>query len=371
MREFIPVCEPLLDGNELKYVSDCITTNWISSEGSYVSLFETNVAKLCNRKHAVSVSNGTAALDLVFYSLNLQPGDEVIVPDFTIISCINQLLRMKVKPVFVDIDKETLNIDVAQIQNKINQNTKAILMVHIYGLTCDVDAISAICANHDLILIEDAAEAIGQTYKGKPCGGFGYVSTFSFYSNKFVTTGEGGMILTNSDELNDRLRSLRNLAFDAERRFYHQEIGWNMRMTNLQAAIGVAQLERLQQTLQRKRDIAKIYQSKLSDITALKLPLNTTSHCDNCFWVYPIMIADENHTLEDFLLYLKHNSIGTRPFFHPLHSQPVIEKYYEYDDRDFPNANLAYKTGVYIPNGLTLKNEDIEYVSEKIEQYFA
>ena len=370
MKEFIPVCEPLLNGNELEYVTECIRTNWISSEGPFVKKFENEVADHCKRDYAVTVSNGTAALDLLFYALNLKEGDEVIVPNFTIISCINQLIRMGVKPVFVDMDINTFNIDAKAIKDKVTSKTKAILIVHIYGLTCDVDPIQKICEDHNLMLIEDAAEALGQTYKGRPCGTFGLASTLSFYSNKFVTTGEGGMILTNSAQLKERLELLRNLAFEKSTRFRHSELGWNMRMSNLQAALGVAQMEQLSKTLLRKRKIGYWYHEFLNDLKEIRLAPKELDYCENAYWVCPIMLNTESAVLKEFREYLDKNRIGSRPFFHPLDSQPVVLKYMGKTKEEYPQSKLAYETGIYLPNGLGLTKSKVKYISEIVRAFF-
>ena len=243
MNNFIPVNEPLLDGNEKKYLNDCIESGWISSEGPYVNLFEKKFASRIGRKHAISVTSGTAALDAAVQALGIKSGDEVILPSFTIISCVLQIIRVGAVPVLIDSDPITWNMDISQIESKITNRTKAIMVVHIYGLPVEMQPVMNICKNYNLKLIEDSAEAIGQTYMNKPCGSFGDISTFSFYSNKHVTTGEGGMIFTDDDNLANKCRELRNLCFKKEKRFVHDDLGWNLRMTNLQAAVGVAQLE--------------------------------------------------------------------------------------------------------------------------------
>jgi perosamine synthetase len=257
----IPVNEPLLDGNEKKYLNECIDTGWISSEGPFVQKFEAGVAAAAGRRYGIAVCNGTVALEAAVAALELQPGDEVIMPAFTIISCAAAIVRRGCVPVLVDSDPLTWNMDVeklkAKIENEIeikkNKKLRAIMVVHIYGLPVDMDPVIEIAGNYGLKIIEDAAEMHGQTYMGKPCGSFGDISTFSFYPNKHITTGEGGMLLTDDERLAERCRSLRNLCFQPERRFVHEELGYNFRMTNLQAALGLAQLERLDEFVKRKR----------------------------------------------------------------------------------------------------------------------
>src|SRR6185437_15595635 len=245
MTAFIPVNQPLLDGNEKKYLSECIDTGWISSEGPFIKRFEDEFAARVGRKFGIAVCNGSVALDAAMAALDLKPGDEVIMPAFTIISCASAITRCGAVPVLVDADPLTWNMDVAQIAPRINSKTRAIMVVHIYGLPVDMDPVMELAARHGLRVIEDAAESHGQVYNGRPCGSFGDMSTFSFYPNKHITTGEGGMIVTDDEALAARCRSLRNLCFRPGQRFVHDELGWNFRMTNLQAAVGVAQLERL------------------------------------------------------------------------------------------------------------------------------
>ena len=257
MKEFILVNEPLLNGNEKKYLNECIDSGWISSEGPFVKKFEIEFAAKMGRKYGIAVTNGTAAIDLAIEALDIGPGDEVIMPSFTIISCVMQVVRSGATPVFVDSEPDTWNMDVQQIESKISTRTKAIMAVHIYGLPVDLSILLPLCDKYGLKLIEDSAEMIGQTYNGRPCGSFGDISTVSFYPNKHITTGEGGMILTDDENLANICRELRNLCFKPNKRFVHDRLGWNVRMTNLQAAVGLAQLERLDEFLIKKRWIGK------------------------------------------------------------------------------------------------------------------
>lgn len=256
MEKFIPVNEPLLDGNEIKYLKECIDTGWISSEGPFVNKFEKKFAQRHGRKHGIAVTNGTAAIDAAVDALGIGPGDEVILPTFTIISCINQVVRSGATPVAVDCDPVTWNMDVSWIEPVITEKTKAIIVVHIYGLPVNMEPVLNIARKYNLKIIEDAAQMHGQTYFGKPCGSFGDLSTFSFYPNKTVTTGEGGMILTDDDELAETCQSLRNLCFQPQKRFVHERLGWNLRMTNIQAALGLSQLERLDEFVKKKEPSA-------------------------------------------------------------------------------------------------------------------
>src|SRR5690606_7579872 len=276
MTRTIPVNEPLLDGNEKRYLVECIESGWISSEGPFVSRFEEEFAARMQRRHGIAVCNGTAAIDAAVDALGLGPGDEVILPAFTIISCIGQIVRAGAIPVLVDSDPATWNMDVSAIEERITSRTRAIMVVHTYGLPVDMAPVLELCARHGLALIEDAAEAHGQTYDGRPCGSFGTISTFSFYPNKHVTTGEGGMVLVDDDRLAETCRSLRNLCFEPGRRFVHERLGWNLRMTNLQAAVGLAQLERLDEFVARKRAMGRRYTELLADVPGLQLPLPAT-----------------------------------------------------------------------------------------------
>ena len=277
---FIPVNEPLLNGNEKKYLAECIDSGWISSEGPFVQRLEEGMAQRVGRKYGVAVCNGSAALDVAVAALNLGPGDEVILPTFTIISCAAAIVRAGATPVVVDADPLTWNLDVNQVADRITPRTRAIMVVHIYGLPVDMDPIAALAVKHGLKIIEDAAEMLGQTYKGRPCGSFGDISTFSFYPNKHVTTGEGGMVMTDEPALAERCRSLRNLCFQ-RKRFVHEELGWNFRMSNVQAAIGVAQLERLEEFVERKRSMGKQYDELLKDVPGIQLPVGATHYADN------------------------------------------------------------------------------------------
>jgi perosamine synthetase len=364
----IPVNEPLLNGNEKKYLNECIDTGWISSEGPFVKKFEEEFALKTQRKHGIAVCNGTAALEIAIEALGISKGDEVIMPAFTIISCASAIIKSGAIPVLVDSDLETWNMDVNQIEAKITAKTKAIMVVHIYGLTVDMDPVFAIAKKYGLKIIEDAAEAHGQTYKGKPCGSFGDVSVFSFYPNKLITTGEGGMVLTNDDALAEHLRSLRNLCFTMQKRFVHEELGWNMRMTNLQAAIGLAQLERWDESIARKRAIGKLYTELLSDVKSISLPIIKTDYSDNLYWVFGIMSKNDNKTAELLMKKLSDKNIGTRPFFYPMHLQPVLNRMGLFAKETYPNAEKMYNYGLYLPSGLALTNEQIHEVVKSLKE---
>jgi perosamine synthetase len=367
--DFIAVNQPLLDGNEKKYLSQCIDTGWISSEGPFVDQFEKALAARVCRKWGVAVCNGTAALDAAIEALGIGPGDEVIMPAFTIISCIGQLIRCGAKPVLVDSDPRTWNMDVDQVEAKITPRTKAIMVVHTYGLPVDMDPVMDIARRHGLFVLEDAAEMHGQTYRGRPCGSFGDISTFSFYPNKLITTGEGGMVVTNDDRLAASCCSLRNLCFQPERRFVHERLGWNLRMTNLQAALGVAQLERLDEFAARKRQMGKRYGQLLSGVSGLQMPLASTDYAENIYWVHGLLLDDAlDLDAAEAIRRLTALGIGCRPFFCPMHWQPALRNRGLFAGQTYPVAERLYRKGFYIPSGLALTEPQMVRVAGAVRE---
>jgi perosamine synthetase len=365
----IPVNEPLLNGNEKQYLNQCIDTGWISSEGPFVKQLEENLAARVDRRYGIAVSNGSVALDAAVAALKIGPSDEVILPTFTIISCAAAIVRAGATPIVVDSNPVTWNVDIGQIEAKITPRTKAIMVVHIYGLPVDMDPILTLADKYSLSIIEDAAEMHGQTYKGRPCGSFGDISTFSFYPNKHITTGEGGMLLTNDESLAERCRSLRNLCFQPQKRFVHEELGWNLRMSNVQAALGVAQLERLDEFVQRKRWIGKRYTELLADVPGLQLPLPQTDYADNIYWVYGLVLDDSiPFNAEEAMRRLSRYKIGTRPFFWCMHEQPVFRKMGLFEGVTCPVAENMARRGFYLPSGLALTEEQIEQVVQRVKE---
>lgn len=361
----IPVNEPLLNGNEKKYLLECIDSGWISSEGPFVSRFEEEFAASIGRRHAIAVANGSLALDAAMHALDLEAGDEVLMPTFTIISCAAAIVRAGAVPVVVDADPLTWNMDVEKLQSLISAKTKAIMVVHIYGLPCDMKPILDLADKYGLRVIEDAAEMHGQTYQGRPCGSFGDLSVFSFYPNKHITTGEGGMIVTDSDALAKKCRELRNLCFIPERRFVHEELGWNMRMTNLQAALGVAQLERLKQFVDKKRAMGALYTQLFSGVKELQLPLVETNYSKNIYWVYGLILKDDlNFDAKEAMRRLANHGVGTRPFFWSMHEQPVLKRMGYFNDVNCPVSERISRRGFYIPSGLALSEDDIRTVAQ-------
>ena len=362
---FIPVNIPLVDGNEKKYLNECIDTGWISSEGPFVKQFEDQFANRVQRKYAIAVTNGTAALDVGIEALGIGPGDEVILPAFTIISCIGQIIRSGATPVLVDSDPLTWNMNLKQVEEKITEHTKAIMVVHIFGLPVDVEPLLEIAKNKNIKIIEDAAEMHGQTYYDKPCGSFGDISTFSFYSNKLITTGEGGMLVTDDEQLAMDCRSLRNLCFQPKKRFVHERLGWNYRMTNLQAALGLAQLERLDEFVQRKRSMGKKYTQGLRVLNEVQLPLEKTDYAENIYWVFGLVLDDPiGFDAEEAIKMLGEKGIGCRPFFCPMNQQPVLREMGFFINESYPVAERLYKQGFYIPSGTALNSEHINHVTK-------
>jgi perosamine synthetase len=362
----IPVNTPLLVGNELKYVTDCIESGWISSEGAYINKFEESFSNYIGRKFGVAVSNGSAALDIAIKALGISVGDEVIMPTFTIISPAQSIVIQGAKPILVDCDPFTWNMDVSSIEEKITSKTKAILVVHIYGLPVDMNPIVDLCNKYGLYLIEDAAEVHGQTYYDKKCGSFGDISIFSFYPNKHITSGEGGMILMDCETLFEKSKKYRNLAFEPNgRRFIHNEIGWNYRMTNVQAAIGLAQLENIEFNIAKKREIGLKYYDAFTSLDGFQLPVKETNYATNIFWVFA-MVADTENLQKKMADKLSKSGIGHRPFFWCMHEQPVFNKMGLFEGQNFPNASMIARNGIYIPSGLGLTNTEIEQVIDVV-----
>jgi perosamine synthetase len=369
----IPVNQPLLNGNELKYLAECIETGWISSEGPFVRRLEEGMAKLTGQRHGVAVANGSVALDVAVNALGLGPGDEVILPTFTIIACAAAIVRAGATPVVVDSEPLTWNIDPGQIEEKITSRTKAIMVVHIYGLPVDMDPVLRIAARYGLKIIEDSAEQIGQEYRSRgasrPVGSFGDIATFSFYPNKHVTTGEGGMIVTSDDSLAERCRNLRNLCFGKQRRFVHEELGWNFRMSNLQAAVGVAQLERLPETIEKKRRIGAWYGELLADLDVLERLPSQTAYAENVHWVYGVVLKElVPFDAEEVMRRLGALGIGTRPFFWPMHEQPALRKLGLFDGVSCPVAERLARRGFYLPSGVALERAQAETVAQALEE---
>lgn len=366
---FIPVSAPVIDPSDVAYVTKCLKDGWISGEGPYVEEFENAMARLCGREFGVAVSNGTIALDLALEVLDLQPGSEVILPSFTIISCLNHLLRLGLVPIFVDSDPVTWNMNVEDVEHAITDNTRAIIAVHIYGLPVDMDPLLELAEKYSLFVIEDAAESHGLMYKSKVCGSMGDLSTFSFYANKNITTGEGGMILTNDPRLANKLRKLRSLAFDEKRRFLNQELGWNARLGATACAMGTSQLKRLDDIIAKRVEVALRYSEAFSGIKGISTAPKSVAYAENNFWVYGIVLEENlGITASEAQLQLAAKGVGTRPFFYPLHEQPVLEKYGFAVQPALPISEKLGNFGFYIPNGLGIQNWEIDKVADSVIQ---
>ena len=353
----ILVNEPVLGENETRYVMDCLRTGWISSAGTYIEKFEQEWAKYCGMRHGIAVSNGTAALQIAVGCLQLEPGDEVIMPSFTIISCIQAITLNKLTPVLVDCEPDTWCMDVAQLEAKITSRTKAIMPVHIYGHPVDMDPILELAKLHGLKIIEDAAQVHGGEYKGRKCGGMGDISCFSFFANKIITTGEGGMLLTNDDAYADRARRLRNLCFEPGRRFVHKELGFNYRLTNMQAAIGLAQVEKIDSLVKRKIEIGQYYLTALKDVPGIQLPVER-EWAKNVYWMFGLILDESTgETAESFIKKLRDEGIESRPYFLGMHDQPVFKLKGMFKGELYPVTARIARQGFYIPTGLNLTRE--------------
>ncbi len=366
----ISVNEPLLNGKELEYVSECIKTGWISSAGKFITDFEEKWAAYCGMKHGVAVCNGTVALELAMEALGFPEGSEVILPSFTIISCAQAVTRAGCVPIVVDCEPDTWCMNVDQVEKAITSKTKAIMPVHIYGHPVDMDPIMEIADKHGLIVVEDAAEVHGAEYKGKKCGSIGQVSCFSFFANKIIATGEGGMVLTKFDKLAERLRSYRNLCFQDKQRFLHEEIGHNYRFTNIQAAIGLAQFERIEETIERKRAMARAYNKGLSGLP-IQLPVERP-WVKNVYWMYGLVI-DESTGLDakEAAKRLRAAGVETRPFFLGIHEQPVFRKMGLFKGVSLPVTERIARQGLYLPSGQAIADEQIEKVIDCVRAVFA
>jgi perosamine synthetase len=360
-----PVMEPVLDGHEMEYVQECIRTGWISSQGRFVTLFEAALARFHEVPYALAVSNGTVALHLALVSLGIGPGDEVIVPDLTFAASANVVLYTGATPVFVDADPASWNIDVSKIEAAITPRTRAIMPVHLYGNPCDMDAVCAIARRHDLKIVEDAAESLGARWKGTLTGAFGDAGCFSFFGNKNLTTGEGGAILLRDTTIYERAKMLRDHGMSKQQRYWHTEIGFNYRLTNLQAAVGVAQMERAEYLLARKREIAGAYEKRLAGTPGIALP---PQHCDasSVYWLYTIMIGrDAGITRDELAERLLRNGIETRPVFFPMHEMPPYQAYTA--GQRFPIAESLAQMGLSLPSAVTLTEADIDNVVGNIK----
>lgn len=362
----IPVSEPLIGDNVLPRIRECVDGGWISSEGRFIPEFEAKWAAYCGAEFGVAVSNGTTALQVAMAALKLAPGAEVIIPSYTIISCAIAVLEAGGVPVLVDCEPDTWCMDMDQVEAKITPRTRAVMPVHMFGHPADMRRLGALAKKHDLLLIEDAAEAHGAEVDGHRVGGLGDMGCFSFYANKIITTGEGGMVVTSNREFAESLRSLRNMAFRRERRFFHTEIGHNYRLTNLQAAVGVAQVERIENHIEKKRWMARQYGARLAGLSQIALPVER-DWAKNVYWMYGLVLADDvAFDAAEFGRRLRQHGVDTRPFFLGMHEQPVLQDKGLFQGESYPVSERLARRGLYIPSGLTLTEAQIDRVCQAL-----
>ncbi|MGB2727295.1 MAG: DegT/DnrJ/EryC1/StrS family aminotransferase [Halobacteriota archaeon] len=362
----IPIAEPSLGEEELKNVTEAVKSGWISSKGSFIEEFERNFSNYCNRKYGVATSNGTVALHLALKTLGIGKGDEVLVPDLTFVAVANTVTYCNAKPVFVDSHPDYWCIDPEKVDEKITPQTKAIIPVHLYGHPCDMDPLLDFAKDYDLYVIEDAAEAHGAEYKGKKVGSFGDISCFSFYGNKIITTGEGGMCLTNNEELAEKMRILRDHGMNPNKRYWYDVVGFNYRMTNLQAAVGVAQLKKLDEFVEKKRQIARWYSEGLKDLAEKGLiTLHPEMPWAKCvYWMYCILVEDKvGISRDDLMKKLEEKGIETRPFFYPMHVMPPYK-----NNEGFPVAEETSRKGINLPSAVGLKGEEMKFICNEIKK---
>ena len=363
----LPVSQPHITVDDKAAVLACLDNNFLSGDSPIVGEFEKKFASLIGRKHGIAVANGSVALDLVLHAMDLGVDDEVILPSFTIASCLFAVLRTGATPVFVDVDAETWNMSIETVLPKVTHKTKAIMIVHIYGLPVDLDPIRNLCSEKGIALIEDAAEAHGVRYKGVLCGSFGLASTFSFYANKAITTGEGGMVLTDDQAFNDRIRYFRNLAFAPPpgKRFIHTEMGWNYRLASMQAALGASQILRMDEIVTEKRSIGLKYFNLLSSHPLIEMQPTETDYSQNMYWVVGVLLHDSLDS-DAIAGALRSRGVDTRPFFFPLHRQPLLSDFGLADQEQLKVSERLGRQGIYLPSYLGITDDDIAYAASQL-----
>lgn len=363
----ISVSQPDLRGNEKKYLLECLASSWISSRGDFVERFEEAFAKKVSQtKYALATSSGTTALHLALASLGVGKGDEVILPTFTMIATANAVTYLGAKPVLVDASFSSWNMDVAKIEEKISPKTKAIIVVHIYGSPVEMEKVWFLAKKYNLWIVEDAAEAHGAEYKGKRAGNLGDVAAFSFYANKVITTGEGGMVTTNNPKIAERIEFLRNHAFDPQQHFWHKFLGYGYKMTSLQAAVGVAQTERFEEMVEKRRKNTKLYTKRLSSVRGLILAKEQPG-TKNIFWMYSVLVEkDFALARDDLRFYLAKKGIETRSFFIPIHLQPIY--FNQFVSQKFPISEELCQKGMCLPQGSKLTTKEIEFICQQIKK---
>ena len=367
-KKFIPVNEPHILNQDAKKVYNIIKSGWISSEGKEVVKLEKKFSKFIGCKYGIAVANGTAALEVAIKSLGLKKGDQVIMPNFTIISNLLAVIKQGCKPIFIDCDKHNWNMNINEIAKKINKKTKAIIATHIYNYPLEIDKIKKICKKKNIYLIEDAAEVLGLRYKNKYCGSYGDISTFSFYANKHITTGEGGIILTNKNSLYKKCHSLKNLCFGTDHnRFNHDDIGWNYRLSNIQAVLALSQLKRINKIVKKKIQVGKTYYSYLKNNKNIYFPKPKINNLENIYWVNAILISKKTgYDSKKLSKKLLDYNIQTRPFFWPMNEQKILKKLNISNKGKFPNSRLVSRYGLYLPSSISLNNKTIKYICKVI-----
>ena len=363
-----PVSKPFITKKDIYAVNKTLKSGWISSSGTEIKKFEENFSKYVERKYSVTVSNGTAALEIAIKALGIKKDDEVLIPNFTIISNALAVIRQNAKPVLIDCNHENWNIKIDDIEKKINKKTKAIIITHIYSFPNDMDKILKICKKHKILIIEDAAEVLGLSYKNKKCGSFGDISTFSFYANKQITTGEGGMISTNSEKLYKKCKSLKNLCFGKINRFNHDDLGWNYRLTNMQASLGLSQLNNIKNIVKKKIEIGSRYYKNLQFNNDIQILPPSNSFSKNIYWVVGIVIKNKKMTALNLSKKLSKFGIETRPFFWPMHQQSIFKKLGLFKNQKYPNSSHISKYGLYLPSYFELKKKEIDKISKTLQK---
>tara|TARA_B100001057_G_scaffold302369_1_gene302578 strand:+ start:12349 stop:13488 length:1140 start_codon:yes stop_codon:yes gene_type:complete len=363
-----PVSKPKISKDDIISINNVLKKSWISSDGPEVIKFENKFSKYIGKKYSVSVSSGTAALEIAIKALGIKKNDEVLMPNFTIISNALAIVKQQAKPILIDCNMQNWNIDINQIEKKITKKTKAIIITHIYSFANDMSKILKICKKKKILIVEDAAEVVGLKYKNKKCGSFGDISTFSFYANKQITTGEGGMISVNNSNLYKKCKSLRNLCFGKENRFNHNDIGWNYRMTNIQAALGLSQLKKINKIVSKKMDIGRQYYKYLSKNKYLQILPPYNSYSKNIYWVVGIVIRGKKISSKELSKKLANYGIASRPFFWPINEQDIFKKMKLFNNEKYPNSSYLSKYGIYLPSYFDLKNNEIKYISSIVNK---
>lgn len=361
--ERISIANPVFNGNEKKYLMECIDTGWVSANGRFIKDFEKEFAKLCGTKYAISCANGTVSLHLILLALGIGPGDEVIMPTLTYIATANVVRYCGATPVFVDSDNDTFNIDPGKIEEKITDKTKAIMPVHLYGLSCDMDAILEIAKKHNIVVIEDAAEAHGATYKGKKVGSFGLASSFSFFGNKIITSGEGGMVTTDDDALYEKMMLLKTQGVSPNKKYWHIEVGYNYRMTNMQAAVGLGQLEKIEWHIAQRTRISELYDKYLGDCDLVRFQ-KVPADCKSVYWMNNIILSESVlKSRDEVMADMEKANIEMRPVFYPMHIMPPYKC-----DEEYPIAEALANRGISLPSHALLDEADVKYVCDTLKQ---